>query len=434
VLLDEEPYETLVVLADLLRSVNNLEDANYSCESAIALVPNRAEAHASHSLVLASMERFGEALQAANRAVSLAPEYGIGWHAKALAERFLGDTIAAEQSYGMAIQHRPGWPLPVVERAMLRFQRGDFFGAVDDYEQRWMVDSALPRRHTLIEPWEGERFSGCLLVWSEQGLGDEIFFLGLLPLVLELHSCVVAEVDRRLVPLFSRSFPDVLFLEKGSACFSTLDIQRALPLASLLRVLVRSGIPLPVNLHQYLRIPEATARTRLMVNDSQLQASPVRIGICWKSFRPTMGSSKSIELELLTPLAEIPEVEIVSLQHGDCESEERAFREATGQPMLKFDFDPYQEIDLLAGQISSCDLIVSIAGVAAHLGGGLGVHTFVLSPSTRGRLWYWETKPPWYKSAKVYRADSRLDLPKTLHEMFHDISGMLPRMETKSGK
>ena len=45
-----------------------------------------------------------------------------------------------------------------------------------------------------------------ILVWSEQGIGDEIMFANTLPELVENSASVLLECSERLVPIFRRSF------------------------------------------------------------------------------------------------------------------------------------------------------------------------------------------------------------------------------------
>ena len=50
---------------------------------------------------------------------------------------------------------------------------------------------------------------GTLLVWGEQGLGDQILHASMVGELTQRAAKVVLEVEPRLAPLFARSFPDV---------------------------------------------------------------------------------------------------------------------------------------------------------------------------------------------------------------------------------
>lgn len=409
VLLDPDPYGNLVRLADLQREDEQAEEALQCAASAIEHEPGRSEAYASQSLALTALERFQEALEAADQCLDRHPGSADGWYAKGLAQVHLEDFRAAESCFDRSIDARPDWALPRRDRALVRLLLGNYTEAVDDYAQRWHVAGTEPRRHESIPTWEGEPFEGALLLWAEQGLGDEIFYLGLVPQILERHADVVIEVNRRLVPLATRSFPGVAVIEKGSDALRAFEVRRALPFASQLRLLVHWQVPLPLRVAPFLRAPGTTLSGMLGSGQGAHGSGPgagLRIGVCWRSFRLKLGSSKSIDPLLLAPLTELPGVEIISLQHGDCAAEEEAFAQATGVPMKRPGFDSFEEIDRLAILIASCDYLVVIPGVAAHLGAALGVPTYVLSRSMRGRVWYWmvgsgQEPEPWYRDARV---------------------------------
>ena len=56
-------------------------------------------------------------------------------------------------------------------------------------------------------PWGGQPLAGrTILVYGEQGIGDEIMFASCLPDLLEQAGRVIVACESRLVPLFRRSF------------------------------------------------------------------------------------------------------------------------------------------------------------------------------------------------------------------------------------
>ena len=69
--------------------------------------------------------------------------------------------------------------------------------------------AALRSRRKFKQPkWNGEKTQGKkLLIWREQGLGDEIEFATCLTDVSELNLDVILECDTRLVDIYQRTFP-----------------------------------------------------------------------------------------------------------------------------------------------------------------------------------------------------------------------------------
>ena len=63
--------------------------------------------------------------------------------------------------------------------------------------------------------WQGGPLSGrSILVWADQGLGDEIMFANPVPDLVAMGARVVLECAPRLERLFARSFPQV---KRGAA-------------------------------------------------------------------------------------------------------------------------------------------------------------------------------------------------------------------------
>ena len=65
--------------------------------------------------------------------------------------------------------------------------------------------------------WTGECLEGRrILVWAEQGVGDEVMFAGLLSDLLAANARCNLACSPRLVPLMARSFPGVNVQRNGT--------------------------------------------------------------------------------------------------------------------------------------------------------------------------------------------------------------------------
>ncbi|MAR87101.1 MAG: hypothetical protein CMM17_02230, partial [Rhodospirillaceae bacterium] len=85
-------------------------------------------------------------------------------------------------------------------------------------EARWRhkKPELLIERQGLPREWRGEEIKdGKLLVYHEQGIGDELRFASCFKDLIHKSSapCII-ETDSRLIPLFSRSFPEIEFINK----------------------------------------------------------------------------------------------------------------------------------------------------------------------------------------------------------------------------
>ena len=68
-----------------------------------------------------------------------------------------------------------------------------------------------PDRIFSVPMWLGEEGSqNSLLVWAEQGIGDEILFMSLLKDLSTKLIQVIVECDERLVSIVKRSYPNFI--------------------------------------------------------------------------------------------------------------------------------------------------------------------------------------------------------------------------------
>ena len=248
-----------------------------------------------------------------------------------------------------------------------------------------------------------------MLVWGEQGVGDEILFAGMVPDLIEAGAKVVLECDPRLVPLFERSFPGVGYLARGAAgarLEGTFDYQ------------IPSG-----SLGRWLR-PDLKAfpkRTALLAADEPRRDALRRkyleaggeflVGLAWRSKNPRIGGLKSMRLSDLAALFDVPGARFVDLQYGDTADERAALTKATGKTLLHDDgIDQMADLDAFAAQVAAMDLAVSVSNTTVHVAGALGVPAWVMLSTAP--MWRWMSDAegsPWYPSVRLFRQARRGD-------------------------
>src|SRR5690606_34610801 len=129
----------------------------------------------------------------------------------------LGDPAGALEDIDAALSETTSpyeRAMMTMARATVRMSLGDLAGGFEDYEARFSPHSHDAVRFvTEAERWTPDSAleGRSLLVIGEQGLGDEVLFANVLPDLIEAlgpggRLCIA--VEKRLVPLFQRSFPD----------------------------------------------------------------------------------------------------------------------------------------------------------------------------------------------------------------------------------
>jgi len=255
--------------------------------------------------------------------------------------------------------------------------------------------------------WDGTSGKD-VVFYGEQGIGDELSFASVVPDAIRDCRKVILDCDPRLAPLFQRSFPAAKVygtrMSKGGARWAeddcAFDASYAIgQLGELYRTRIEDFPGTP-----YL-VPDPDRVTMWKALFST-KPKPV-IGIAWRGGTEKTGARfRQWDLEQLHPLLSSIDAQWVSLQYKSAAKEIAAYRER--HPDIDIKEYPYgvltADYDDTAALVASCDLVICMQTAVAHLGGALGVPTFVAVPTIS--QWRYGTTGdsiPWYGSLKVYR-------------------------------
>jgi hypothetical protein len=265
-----------------------------------------------------------------------------------------------------------------------------------------------------LAPWSG---SNCkqLLIFSEQGVGDIIFYASMLGIAKNIVESVTVSVDLRLIPILSRSFPKINFIDSNVPIdISLYDAQ--IPFGSL---------PVVLNMNPNMvgrRVPylvDNDVLTKSLKNKPLPKIQP-KCGVAWKSNNQKLGKNKSILISDLNDIFQVNGYEFINLQYGDTQQEIKDLEKNYGAKLTTIDgIDLFSNIDGLLSIIQACDLIVTTSNVTAHLAGALGKTTFLLVPYSAGRIWYWheEAISSWYPSISLYSQDQNFEWNGAIKEI-----------------
>lgn len=335
-----------------------------------AMYPDNVDIQLRLSEVLAYQGLIDEALEPAEKAYELAPEDGYS-------AMHLGGL------YRCSGEIAKSWALS--ER---RF-----------YYERPNTRDEMPN----MPQWTGESLKdGKLLIWREEGFGDEIRFASCLPDAIREVGAenVIWECSPRLYTLFVRAFPNIEVRmenldhpDHGGATFHLPMMSMAGRYRNDLSAFPASG--------QHLVSDENRVRAwrrRL----SELSDRP-KIGICWRSLN--MSWRKRPQSNALKDWASIlgdEKYTFINLQAGDCEDEIAQAREKFGCTIHTFeDLDVKNDAEETAALISALDAVVSCRCWIITFAGALGKPVFNYSGpynNTVMDLPY----DPWAPTTKTY--------------------------------
>jgi tetratricopeptide (TPR) repeat protein len=405
--LDPRHVQAARALARVLHQQYRLEEAEAQFQRALALDERSAESWTGLGMVTRELGRYDDARAAYERALECDPEFLEALIALGIVALDLHDVTRAmecfDQARGVnALDESATWHITCARLLCGRWEQAwEFYGA------RRHSAEAVARPFPFPE-WDGSELLGkTLLVYAEQGLGDEIMFASCYN---ELQSSVghlVIECSRKLEPLFRRSFPAATVFGGSQAAAPAwlesapkIDVQSAGgTVASMLR---RSNESFPEHAGYLHADPIRVAHWRARLEE--LGHGP-KIGISWRGgSTKTRTRLRSTSLDDWHPLFEIPAAQFISLQyHADAADELETFQRTTGKVVHHWQpaIDDYDET---AALVAALDIIISVCTAIVHLGGALGRSVWVIVPSSPDwRYGLAGDRMPWYPSVRLFR-------------------------------
>jgi len=399
---------------------------------AIAIKPDAPSYHSNLGNVFQAQGRLAEAGASYQRALLLKPDLAEIHLNLGNILRELADLESALACFRRAQALKPALSEADVGESMVLLLQGDFASGWQKFERRWeTTDYDTPMRVYPVPQWQGERLTaGRVLIWGEQGIGDEIMFAGLILDVLRSGNACVLDCSERLKPLFARSFPGAEVASGVDAGgLSALGIAAHRPSGGLPGLFRNTNAAFRSTQSPYLvACPATQDEFRRRYADGRKL-----VGIAWQTKNHKTGACRSIALSLLAPLFAIPGIRWVSLQYGDFDDLEHQAEAASAPILSDREVDQLADIDRFAAQVAAMDLVITIDNSTAHLAGALGVPTWVLLPFAPD--WRWQTARtdcPWYPAMRLFRQAVRGDWSFVVRAIEDALTGF-PAVENAAG-
>jgi len=406
-----------VALNDLKRH----EEALVNYQRAIELEHDYAEAWSNCGIALNDLKRHEEAFASYERAIELNPDYAGAWSNRGIA---LGDLKRHEEafaSYERAIELKPDYAEGIYNKGLLQLAQKDFLRGFKNYLRRWETKDFLGRAFkTGLPPCNQARSEENLLLWAEQGIGDEVFYAGFLPIAIERFPNILLVADVRLHTILSRSFPNVTLFKRNQTLESELldKIAYQAPVGDLGHILGLGSDAIKSTRRPFL-IADEEKRSKLKLLAPFTNGKTI-CGLAWRSHNKHFGEEKSIGLEQLEPILRSTQFEFINLQYGEVDPEIQKVRSSLGVNIHQIEgIDVYNDIDGLLALIDACDIVITTSNLTAHLAGSIGKRGCVFVPVSKGKIWYWHLDDAdsfWYPSLKVFHQFDRHDWTDTIRQ------------------
>ena len=288
--------------------------------------------------------------------------------------------------------------------SILLLYTGSFEKGWREFEYRWN-EIAKPDFTNLIPEYinlnKNKNKNKNLLIWGEQGIGDQILYSSMIQ-DLYFEGDLTIALDKRLIKIYENSFEKIQFIDlKNIENINNYDEQLAI--GSLGKFLRKTRESFKNQKKSFLKSNQQ--RTKYY-RDALNKENKIICGVAWKSKNNVIGHFKSIDLELLLPIFETFPFKFVDLQYGETISERDSLENKYKIKIHNFDeLDKFNDLDGLFSLIDACDLIVTSSNVTAHIAGALGKKTFLFIPYSFGAAWYWHDDNfiGWYPSVRIFR-------------------------------
>ena len=387
---------------NILQELKRYDEALASFNQAIAINADYPEIHFNRGNILQELKRFDEALASFNQAIKIKPDYAEAYYNRGTVFQELNYLDEALASFNQAIKIKPDYAEAHWNSSLCNLKKGNFKSGWEGYEWRWASSECNSKQlESNSLAWDYKKTDKRLLVWSEQGVGDHIFFGSLLSELSENIPNLLVQIDKRLIIIFSRSFPKIKFYSKDiKVPESDYDIQ--VPIGSLGRYLRNSEKHFVRSKNKFL----ISDQKRTQAIRHELSSSKKLIcGISWDSKNSKLGAGKSLPLERLATIFNPETISLVNLQYGDVKEDIELLKSKTNIELIQYSsIDNFNDLDGLSSLIDACDFIVSISNVTIHLSSALGKESYLLLSHNADWRWMLDRKDsPWYPSVTLYR-------------------------------
>ncbi len=394
-------YAAHIHLGDSLCSANRFDEAISVYSTAAQLDPKAVEPYLNLSWAFHFAGEYGNALDAAKKAVELNPSLVLSHIYSGNANYDLGNLSDAIRCYEQALRLDPQSAVAHRNLGKSLLRLGDFERGWNEYEWRWLADGMPPPAKRFPQPvWDGSSPKGkTILLYGEQGFGDQIQFFRYAKEVQRMGARVIVQCHPRLTRLLrSGSGYDLLIGRNETP--PEFDAQASL--MSLPGILGTTIETIPASKNYITAERSLVSHWRKILDGKK----GIQVGIAWQGNPDYAGDRfRSFDLALFEEIAKSENTRLISLQFGEGTKQisNCPFRDRIEDYCEHMDTGKDGFVDT-AAVIANLDVVISCDSSIAHLSGALGKDTWLLL--NRDAEWRWfvdRDDSPWYPSIRLFR-------------------------------
>ena len=266
-------------------------------------------------------------------------------------------------------------------------------------DNRFLIDG-FHREKKLV--WDGKPFGGTLLIYGEQGLGDQIIFSTLLPDLLKIQSRIILKVNKKLVNFYSYNFKNIRVYSETDT-IPEESYKKFIAIGSLCKFLRTKISDFENSSFKKFNVPNQNLNLKKLFTNS----NPI-VGVSWYTTSFQTGVNRNLTPVEISKVINKSNFNFINLQYGSVEDQIQKIQKLTSNALISFpELDLTNDIVSLSNLILKCDLVLTIDNTTAHLSSSLGKETWILLPYSADFRWFENTsKSLWYKKATLFRQGS----------------------------
>jgi len=412
--------------ANSLRDLKRIDDALEHYSKSSALEYENPDMHCNWGLALQLQERWDRAIEEFQIAISQKSDH-------APSHINLGSAFVVKERFDEAcIALRRG---VILDDSCndAKFNLGLTLLTIGEFEEGWhFYDTRLRLPEKVRSPfdfpmWDGNPASlgdEPLLVWAEQGFGDNIQFVRYVQILIEAGIQVTLSTRKSLMRLFRECLQPHAPVIVEHKADQLRDFKHHAPLLSLPRLCgtTRETIPMMPGFFRHpVQIPDQLRIHR--------QPFALHIGLVWASGADNkdMYADKSMRLEPLMHLFDTWREErlvvLHSLQVGSDASQLDPWRQKRG---VIDNTEFLQDFYDTACIISQLDLVITVDTAVAHLAGALDIPVWTMLQHNADFRWMrGRSDSPWYRSMTLIRQRKLGDWDSVLDQIQNNLLNLL---------
>jgi len=427
--------EAITNLGTCYLKTSQFNEAIHCYEQALKLKSDYIDATNGLAVTYKTMGDFDKAVVLFKKALTKTPKHAELLNNLAATLLDMRDAEQAIPLFRQSIKVDPDYQAAYMGLALSLLMTGKWEEGWQHYEHRWSgsnfaLQGKLNKIKAKSPQWKGEAIpaDATLLVFTEQGLGDNFQFIRYIKLAATRFAKVAVLCPGTLINIFRGSLSKVDNVTVTTEITDTNNAWQyhcyimSLPLAFKTTL---ENIPnqVPYLSAPHNRVSYWSSRVNFAANGRP------KVGLVWAGGAKLRDDSKrSIMVNQLLPLLGIERICWVSLQKSD--RREKLSSPECAKHMLDW-MDEIQDFADTAALIETLDLVISVDTSIAHLAGALGKPVWLFNRYSGDWRWMINREDsPWYPTMRIFN-QTKVDLwDDVIARMFDALQFWVKEMST----